>query len=630
MKKIAALSLCFSCFAAVSISRAIDLKQSKVTQVVNDVEIISAADQSEKTAAVNDIFTMPDILRTGPASRAELVASDETITRVGANTIFSFDPASRTIDLKQGSLLFHSPHGKGGGTIHTGSATASVLGSTLIVTTTSNGGFKVLVLEDGAEIKFLNGLTQKLEPGQMTFILPGGNQLAPILIFRLDDLTKNSLLVKGFNHPLDSMPLILHEIEKQLKLIKSGKFSDTGLIAGDNAGPNQVEVLDVNSIQSDLNTFNHGSSGQTTPEQAALAADATINQPSLTDASIPVPPDRIFFDSSFTLSGNNFFNGKTFGGFAGGNIFFNTENLESLDVDLSPYAAQSEFDFVAADNLNIGGPVTFSGLPSAGSLFLFAGHQISITPDVTVEADVTDFELSAPMSLTLDGSRLLNDVGAIALTSGSTITLDDDAEIHAEGHTTFTAPKAVNILGTDVIIEDTTINTDPTKGSVSMTSSDGEINLTGTSITTHVLTLNSGDGILLDGNGQTFTASGKNATANFTAPNQITVQNADFSSFATLNMVANTIDIINAILPPIANFGTSTGEANVNGTEIPGGLNIYNSSQRTSGGIVAITSTEQITFSDGPGNSPGIYSYSTGGGGGEDEEIFNSVSHRFH
>ena len=60
-----------------------------MAQVVNDVQIISAARQSQKSAAVNDVFTMPDILRTGPSSRAELVAEDATVTRVGANTIFS-------------------------------------------------------------------------------------------------------------------------------------------------------------------------------------------------------------------------------------------------------------------------------------------------------------------------------------------------------------------------------------------------------------------------------------------------------------------------------------------------------------------------------------------------------------
>src|ERR1039457_1938033 len=91
MKKLSALASCLGCVFAVSTSHAADLKQSKVTQVVNDVQIISAADQKQKGAAVNDIFAMPDILRTGAASRAELVAQDETVTRVGANTIFSLD-----------------------------------------------------------------------------------------------------------------------------------------------------------------------------------------------------------------------------------------------------------------------------------------------------------------------------------------------------------------------------------------------------------------------------------------------------------------------------------------------------------------------------------------------------------
>ena len=111
MKIHSILVLCFGCAAAGSLCQAVDLKQAKVTQVVNDVQIISAANQNAKAAAVNELFTMPDLLRTGPASRAELVAADETITRVGANTIFSFDPESRTINLKQGSRLSSRCHG---------------------------------------------------------------------------------------------------------------------------------------------------------------------------------------------------------------------------------------------------------------------------------------------------------------------------------------------------------------------------------------------------------------------------------------------------------------------------------------------------------------------------------------
>ena len=99
MKKFAIYPLLAGCLLPLASSGAIDLKQSKVTQVVNDVQIISAADKSTKAAKVDAIFTVPDILRTGPNSRAELVAEDQTITRVGANTVFAFDPANRTIDL---------------------------------------------------------------------------------------------------------------------------------------------------------------------------------------------------------------------------------------------------------------------------------------------------------------------------------------------------------------------------------------------------------------------------------------------------------------------------------------------------------------------------------------------------
>src|SRR5260221_2005508 len=115
MKKSIALLFFLNCLVVISTGYAADFKQSKVTQVVNEVQIIDPADQTKKPAVVDDVFKIPDILRTGPASRAELVTQDDTVTRVGANTIFSFDPASRTIDLQKGSLLFHSPHGKGGG-----------------------------------------------------------------------------------------------------------------------------------------------------------------------------------------------------------------------------------------------------------------------------------------------------------------------------------------------------------------------------------------------------------------------------------------------------------------------------------------------------------------------------------
>jgi len=255
MKKLFAFTILGS-FTLLSVCRADDLKQSKFTQVVNQVNVVSAADQSEHAAAVNDVFKMPDVIRTGASSRAEMVAEDKTITRVGANTVFSFDPAARTIGLQQGSVLFHAPHGKGGGTIHTASATASVLGTTIIVSATANGGFKVLDLEGTVKVQLPNGNIQTLNPGEMVFLLPGGG-ISPVIIFNLGDQVKGSLLVNGFNDPLPSIDLIDTEIARQLEEILKHHFENVGTPDGGNPDggglPQSVEIRTDIDNNSDVN-----------------------------------------------------------------------------------------------------------------------------------------------------------------------------------------------------------------------------------------------------------------------------------------------------------------------------------------------------------------------------------------
>jgi hypothetical protein len=607
MKKTVLLILCLGCLSAVSTSRAIDLKQSKITQVVNDVHIISATDQSEKTATVNDVFTMPDILRTGPSSRAELVAQDETVTRVGANTIFSFDPASRTIDLKQGSLLFHSPHGKGGGTIHTGSATASVLGTTLIVTTTPSGGMKVLDLEGQVEVNFLNGLHQNLAAGQMTFVLPGGSQLAPIIIYRLDDVTKNSLLVKGFNQQLASMPLIQAQIDKQLNLIKNGHYTDTGLLVGDDANGSQVQVVDISTLKSALDNVAFNSSSV----NKALNTDATIDQSSLTSQSIPTPPTRIFLNEQFILPNNTFFTGQPFEGFAGRNIFFNTPGTEApaLSVDMSPYANLEEFDMVASKNMQFEGSVNFDGFSPENSIYFFlvAGNQFLISPGVTINANVANLVMSSAGAFTLNNATIANNNGNMAMQFGGDVNLENGAAINTVGdlhivttgnfnmsdssvnantvefeapvspagltvdsstivcfqHGLFTAAKDINI-------NNSVINSDAGSGMVTFTSTGGSVNLNNNYIGAYYLTVNSGDGILLSGNGQSYASIG--GTASFTAPNLVAINDADLSGFAQGRIAADTINLQNVKFSGTWNLDSLYGVWH-NGSSVFGDVN---------------------------------------------------------
>ena len=574
MKKLSALSLCLGCALAVFTSHAAAFKQSKVTQVVNDVQIISAADQQQKSAAVNDVFTMPDILRTGPASRAELVSEDATVTRVGANTIFSFDPASRTIDLKQGSLLFHSPHGKGGGTIHTGSATASVLGSTLIVTTTASGGFKVLALEDEAEIKFLNGLKTKLQPGQMTFVLPGGNAVSPIIIFRLDDLIGNSQLVKGFSQTLPSLPIIQKQIDIQLNKISHGQLSDTDKDVGGEADAGGVQVIDHNTLQQMFDGFK--------------SPDVYINQSSL-------PKNHVFLDPPFLLPGNLFFTGQPFTGLIGKNVFINTVGASPLHVDLSAYASLSEFDIVAAKILNISGSVTFDGLSGGlNSIFfsLVGGQQIVVASGSAIRADVANFNWQSPGDLTFNNSTINNAGGNTSFNLGSDLTFNNSTLRTAASLTARVAGAiafngsslsadtlivtsvgstigfhgsslGVNSFGIFTADKDITVdNSYLSAKTLGLNSKSGGVNLTRTSLRVQYLTVNSGDGILIDGAGQTFATVGGNPSATLTAAHLVSLNNADFSQFAQMNITGDTVNLYKVAFNNTVNIFSRLGTWN--------------------------------------------------------------------
>jgi hypothetical protein len=136
-------------------------------------------------------------------------------------------------------------------------------------------------------------------------------------------------------------------------------------------------------------------------------------------------------------------------------------------------------------------------------------------------------------------------------------------------------------LAGDINVTGSTLTSDAGSGSVKLASNSGSVSITGTSIATHYLTVNSGDGILLDASGKTLFASGAGATAAFSAPNLITVNNSDFSSFSVVNMAANTIALNNV------SFGADSsvmlrsllGLLNVeqaSGQAVPGYVNFYN------------------------------------------------------
>ena len=206
----------------------------KFTEVVEKVTVIDPVSEKAKPASVNQMFKVTDQVSTGMNSRAELTAADGTVTRVGANTVFAFSADKREVNLQKGSVLFHSPPGKGGGVIRSEGAQAAVMGTTLIVTATANKGFKLLVLEGKAKATLPSGNSITVAAGQLTVVAPGKADFGPVLNFRLKEQVAGSALVKGFHAPLASERKVMDSVERQERMIASGRAEPTNMrVRGD-------------------------------------------------------------------------------------------------------------------------------------------------------------------------------------------------------------------------------------------------------------------------------------------------------------------------------------------------------------------------------------------------------------
>ncbi|HEY6167347.1 MAG TPA: FecR family protein [Verrucomicrobiae bacterium] len=219
------------------------LTESTFTEIVRDVKVV-AGDQSGQPAKLNGLVRAPERVRTSADSRAELTAPDQTLTRIGANTVFSFDTAGRTINLEQGSLLFHSPKGAGGGTIKSGGASAAVSGTTLIVVATPYGGFKVIILEGRARVKLARGRSVSLNAGQTVYLINDGRDFSPVFDIDLAKLIEGSLLVRGFPKPLPSVAQIDAALVEQQQARARGRGGEAASRAEAFAATKLIGLVD--------------------------------------------------------------------------------------------------------------------------------------------------------------------------------------------------------------------------------------------------------------------------------------------------------------------------------------------------------------------------------------------------
>ena len=190
-------------------------KEARVTQIIRDVKILPA-DAAARAAVVNDRVADDTGVRTGGDSRSELTFADLTITRLGANTIFSFNKAGRNAQVDSGSILLRVPKDSGGGRIKTSAVTVAVTGTTVILESARGGRNKLIVLEGGARLSLVKypKQFQNLRAAQMVDVPPGATTVPLPVNVDLNDLMRKHPLITDFP-PLPSRDLIVAASQQQ-------------------------------------------------------------------------------------------------------------------------------------------------------------------------------------------------------------------------------------------------------------------------------------------------------------------------------------------------------------------------------------------------------------------------------
>ena len=184
-------------------------KEARVTTIIRDVKLVPS-DAAARAAALNDKVADDTGVRTGGESRSELTFPDLTITRLGANTIFTFSKGGRTANVDTGSILLRVPKDSGGGTVKNNAVTVAITGTTVIFEGTRNGKSKLITLEGGSKVSLKKNPKEfrRVLAGQMIDVPAGATTLPMPVNIDLNHLMKTHPLITDFK-PLPSEPLIM-------------------------------------------------------------------------------------------------------------------------------------------------------------------------------------------------------------------------------------------------------------------------------------------------------------------------------------------------------------------------------------------------------------------------------------
>ena len=207
---------------------ATEFKDAEITTLKNIVE--HDAGQGAAPAKMSEKIGENSKVTTAAASMAELTFGDSSITRIGANSVFSFQSKERLVKLDKGTALIHATPGNGGATVDCGGVTAAVSGSTFMASRSATGGAVFVLLESSGSLKVSTpgGQTVTILPGQAASTGTGPKSAIQVFDVDVKKVMETTPLVGGFKE-LPSQAEINVVSEKQQAMIREGKIEVLGV-----------------------------------------------------------------------------------------------------------------------------------------------------------------------------------------------------------------------------------------------------------------------------------------------------------------------------------------------------------------------------------------------------------------
>lgn len=203
------------CLSAMALTvNAEQFRSARVTRIIKDVRLLPTQ-ATPRAAAVNDEVSAGTAVRTGVDSRTELTFADLTLTRLGANSIFTFNEGTRQVDLGGGAVLVQVPRNGADMKIVTAAVTAAVSGGVALFETHKTFPTKLLMLEGIGRFYPTGHPEQALivHGGEMAMMTLDGQMTRPAK-FDAAKVYNTSLLIQDFP-TLANADLIFQVIDQQ-------------------------------------------------------------------------------------------------------------------------------------------------------------------------------------------------------------------------------------------------------------------------------------------------------------------------------------------------------------------------------------------------------------------------------